>query len=605
MFGDNLFGDWMDAVQKLQDSVDKSIYEIHAAKAEMQDLRNDVYEMLAEGQYIRDNRRLILSAPEVIIGNVDKTGEIISDGNSSVVVVRGNRVSLQGTTPEGDDLGYMGTVETLAPRIINSAVDPGIDGNEGAVMPVSQVITQARNIVLHSSDGDGVFNTSADEGFSGSVLIHADSNVIVDASISAQSISDDIDKNVKIIQKSQSDAMSAATKAKNEAQKHISAIQDAFTAQSLLLADETSTRTAVSQLDDLNDKYQEESKAFYLAMRTYIDAVSKYVELGRQMKAYKQAKDDVSQLKDDLKDGPDGTKILLRSESVIMETSDSDGVLRQNSNSGVFVRTKTFDVVSRDEKGASVKGGRVGLMAEHVAISTNDAKRKDEKKSADFDDISAGYLTIASKNVTIVAADNEVSGGEVKEKSLAKNGSITLRAENMNLCAVDTQGKAQGTISLNAKDVALKAMDQTLQDDKPADDASLAAGGKVFVGGETVIVGSKSKDIKSQTVQIAGDKAGIFADTTAEMQQGEAKAVITLDGGKATLGSSENAIEGKLGVNGEAEIKGELKTPKLTADNVEAGKSFKSTNISDGVPAPPSPPSPKVEAKLKMQEEKK
>jgi hypothetical protein len=72
---------------------------------------------------------------------------------------------------------------------------------------------------------------------------------------------------------------------------------------------------------------------------------------------------------------------------------------------------------------------------------------------------------------------------------------------------------------------------------------------------------------------------GLFADKTFEAQQGEAKAIVQLDGGKLALGSDKNQI------CGDTEVKGEVKAPKATIDNVEVKSAFKSPNISDGMAA--------------------
>ena len=97
----------------------------------------------------------------------------------------------------------------------------------------------------------------------------------------------------------------------------------------------------------------------------------------------------------------------------------------------------------------------------------------------------------------------------------------------------------------------------------------------------------------------------VIATTTAEVQQGEAKAVVTLDGGNITLGASKNEINGDTTIAGKADIKGETTAPSGSFKSLEAGSSFKSPNISDGMGAPSSSSPGKPSAKLKEEEVKK
>jgi hypothetical protein len=94
---------------------------------------------------------------------------------------------------------------------------------------------------------------------------------------------------------------------------------------------------------------------------------------------------------------------------------------------------------------------------------------------------------------------------------------------------------------------------------------------------EKMYVGAKSKDVKSKKLQAVSEEMGLFADKTFEAQQGDGKAVVQLDGGKLAIGGDKNQI------SGDTEVKGEVKAPKATIDNLEAKSSFKSQNISDGM----------------------
>ena len=103
---DTVFSDWKEALQNLQDCVEKDLEEIRKQKAEVQQIKIDIFNRLAEGKYFRDDKRIVISAPEIIIGDVDKSGMLWGDGGA--VVVRGGNVSLEGA-------GKTGSVKCRAP----------------------------------------------------------------------------------------------------------------------------------------------------------------------------------------------------------------------------------------------------------------------------------------------------------------------------------------------------------------------------------------------------------------------------------------------------------------------------------------------------------
>ena len=146
---DTVFSDWKQALQDLQNCVEKDLDEIRKQKAEVQQIKIDILNQLAEGKYFRDDKRIVISAPEIIIGDVDKSGTLWGDGGA--VVVRGGHVDIEGT-------GKTGNVNTRAPFISQIAVDPGPDGIEEVVYPHSQIVNQARNIVLQSNNSNDYFS---------------------------------------------------------------------------------------------------------------------------------------------------------------------------------------------------------------------------------------------------------------------------------------------------------------------------------------------------------------------------------------------------------------------------------------------------------------
>ena len=92
---DYIFKEWENRLSDFADSVEKDLAEIRKCKANIQQMQLDITAEIQKGRYIRDSQRLVLSAPEIIIGNVDRGGNLLEGGSS--VIVRGTQVGLQGS----------------------------------------------------------------------------------------------------------------------------------------------------------------------------------------------------------------------------------------------------------------------------------------------------------------------------------------------------------------------------------------------------------------------------------------------------------------------------------------------------------------------------
>ena len=389
------------------------------------------------------------------------------------------------------------------------------------------------------------------------------------------------------------------------------------------------------------EKMQSILPALYRLTVDYIHGVSQQAELSRQITALEAEKKAIKS-GDDFKKNTTGAHLSLNGENISMTTFDGDGNQRTNDGAGIGVRTphmnigmgqvdgtlienSTFSVASENvlistanpkadgsevsaggqvkissksvnieamdyqkkDKAYTEKGlaadGKVSIVAKTIEVATTNPKdltRDDKGKVTKGEYKAEGDVVIRSKTVAVETLDYEVADGKLKAKTLTKDSKIEMRSEKMGMLAADTEGKATGSISLNAKAVAVKSMDvdkEKLTDDK------LAAGSTMTLVSEKMYVGSKKKDIKSKKIQVVSEEVGAFADKTLEIQQGDGKALVQLDGGNASVGGSKTGIYGATTINDKTEVKGELKAPKAAIDNLEAKSSFKSPNISDGM----------------------
>ena len=632
-----IFDDWKDLLDEFQKCVDKDLAEIQKQKAEVQQMKEGLYNSLGSGLLYHDGSRIVISAPEIVIGNVDRTGTLQGGGRGKVII-RGSEVDIEGVGPTG-------SIVSRAPIIRQVAVDPGIDGRENVVCDTSQIVSQACDIVLHSSNATDVFSQEPGLAGRGGVTIHADTNLNIEAAVSADKRKEDIENRVSALG-------NLSTNLKTQMQDQKKTVDDLFDQMAALLGNEDDynqstdykLRSNVDETIDIQDQIEALQPAIYGAVKTYLALISELAEVNRQKTALEAEKDAIT-TGDDFKNNTTGAMLNLNAESINIATIDGEGNLHTNDEAGIIVRTPRMSVGMTDDEGKLVEGGSFGVAAENISLLTQDVSDDGSEfptvgavyigsknitlEAVDYkvDDnsltiekelttdgsiqlkaktvevstlnpkdiaydsdgkLSSGEYTaegdvvFKTKNLTVDSLDYEVSEGDLKMKAQTAGGTVSVRAENTNFLSADAEGKATGSFTANAKAVTIKSMD--VDKDSLADSA-LAAGSTMVLLSEKMYAGAKSKDVKSKKVQVVSEEIGVFADNTFEAQQGEAKAVVQLDGGKTSLGGDKMQIYGDTTIDAKTEIKDELKAPKATIDNVEAKSSFKSPNIKDGVSA--------------------
>ena len=587
------FDTWKKALEDFKKSVTKDLEEIRKQKEEVRQMKEEIFSAMNEGYFIHDDRRIVISAPEIVIGNVDRDGVLI-DGSGGRVILRAGNVDLEG-------VGDNGSVQTRAASIRSIAVNPGADGLEDVAGPTSEFVVQGRQVALQSNLGEGVFPESPKAAGEGGVLIHADGALQLDASISAEVLKQNIDDRIKTLEdrkKAFEKEVDNGLKAFDDVSKIIKSICDQNDG---VITDEFTLRTEMSAVEDLTDALLPHSAALSRNYDATAKSISLLAEINRQIDCLKKIKDDIKG-GDDYKKNPTGSSVNITGETIGLVSQDGDGNLRDNEGAGVIVVANDVKVLATDSKEALQKEGKVTVNAKTVEVSTvnaSDLKYDDDGKLTGGKYTSEGDILLKTKTLSVESVDTELNDDKLEEKALTKDSAITIRAEKLDVSATDTEGKATGAISLNAKDVSVRSMD--VDKEKRTDD-KLAEGSTMLLLSEKMFLGAKKKDIKSKKLQAVSEEVGLFADKTFEAQQDDGKAALQLSGGKAALGGSDTDVFGKTTVNNTLEAKGEFKAPKATVDHVEAKSSFKSSNISDGIPVPPAPPSGSLSAKLKAED---
>jgi hypothetical protein len=580
---------WKSALDDFQKNVEQDLDEIRKAKSEVQQMKTAILDRMDCGQFIRDEKRIVLSAPEIIIGNVDHSGALWDKLAPSRITIRGNNVALEAV---GVGRAGTGTIVSRAGSIRAIAVDPGKDGLEEVAGETSEIVMQARNIGLVSDSAADFF---AEQPFAGTgIRIHSDRQVEIEATPSCALRETNLkNKGTGLNARAEALKKTAAGEQK-EIETLMKQMEDLVSLPSLD-ADQDLLRTNFLDLEEQHAEFRALYTALYDNMTCYFRTLSLLAETNRQATSVKKQSDEAGKLKSDFAKQSTGAGISLRAERVDVASVDGDGNFRTNPEAGVSMQARNMSFAANNFDGSLAEDGKVSISAQTVSVST--VNPKIEKDNADYP--AAGEVIVTSKTITLEAVDRELKDNKIQEKALTAGGTLSVRAEKIDVSATDTEGKAAGQVSVNAKDVEIKSMDV---DKEKRTDKSLAAGSAMLLLAEKMFAGGKDKDNKSKSVQVSSDKVGVFAKTTLELQQDEGKSLVQLEGGNLSVSGSKTALFGETTVNGKATFNADVRAGTVELDNIKIGKSFKSPCTSEGVAVPAPPSTAKLSAKLKEED---
>ena len=636
---DYIFNDWEKKLSNFADSVEKDLNEIRQCKAEIQQMKLEMEVERKRGRYVRDDHRLVLSAPEIVIGNVDRNGTLFPGG--STIVVRGTDVGVQAA-------GEGGQLEMRAAGIRQIAEDPGVDGYEHVVYNHSEVVSQARNIIIQSDEATGAFFAPTLPTGGSGVRIHADQKVDIEAAMTAESREKQLDDITKDAEDMKKVLKEQADQQKSGLKKSIEEIIKLIEKKEKLAEDYTAVRTNAADIQGLDRQLRELSSSIANCIYDYSEVLSQLAEANRQAKSFKAQKETIVK-GEDFKKNATGAAVAITGERISLVSADGEGNLRDNEGSGIAMKANKVDIASVEEDGKLKEKGQVSITAKNIDMTTAgetgqeyeegelktaaytaegdftlrsknitieavdyemaEKKRKEKQLTAestiklraktievstegskDIEVDEEGKLTkasytaegdiiVRSKTLSVESIDHDVENGQATEKALTAGSTVSIRAEKTDLAATDTEGKATGSVNINAKAVNVKSMDV---DKENRTDSNLAEGSTMTLVSETLYIGAQSDDVKSKLVQAQSEEITLAADKTLKAQQDKEKALLQLADGKSTLKSDANTINGDTTLSDNAEVKGEIKSPKATIDHIKANSSLNSPNISDG-----------------------
>ena len=570
---DYIFDEWKKVLENFQNSVSKDLEEIHKQKDAVQQMKTDIFDHLDSGRYITDDERIVISAPEIIIGNVDKSGMLKGSGR---VIIRGNTINMDGA-------GKSGTITQRAPIIKQKAVDPGIDGLEDVVYPNSAITSQARAITLESSDSKDAFSEEpAILGESG-IRIHADKTLQVEATVSASFHKENIEKRLEALKKQKDELKKLSDSSKKDIDKFFKDLKKLMDQEEDLNGSNDLIRVHMLDMEKVRIEVENTTPALYRATSDFVQAVSRLAEVSRQITALETEKNAIK-TGDAFQKDTTGASLSLIGENIDILNYDGDGLLRTNDGAGINVHTPSMGIGMEKEDGTLVENSSFDLTSQYVTINTGNANKDGSQVSA------TGAVAILSKDISLEAMDYEKKDEDYNEKGLANDGRVSIAAKTIEMSAASPSGvehdddghvkkgsyKAEGDIIMKSKNITMETVDYDV-DGGNAKTKAVAQGSKLLLLAETITAGMETKDFKSKKIEATSEEIAIGADKTFEAQQGEKKASVTLADGKMNLASSGNEVKGKT------EFKDAVQGTELTMNKVEAKQSFKSMNIKDGM----------------------
>lgn len=528
--------------------IGKELDEIREEKEKICKLKSEIYEYMNQGQYIRDDKRIIISAPEILIGDLNQAGELQNTGTSKVII-RSKDINLQGV---GDWMNE-GTITNMATSIKNISADPGIDGREAAVEANSSFTVQARNITVQSNNDRKYFSAPCHP--QGGIHLNSDSEIVVKAAVPfkdremhAEAIKNDLtnefDKNQDKIDKAIANV-----------NKYIEQIKSLTEEQNKLKNEDNTIKVNYKEYDYLNEYIRTVAKALVSAYEDCTKQIARQAEIKRRADAthknlYK-ARDNQQKFKNNNSNA--AVKIIAENTSIV--SSDDDGVLRFGDGAGVNIHANQLNFDAGNEFGVLHKESKVKLHAEDINLSTtNEMKLGNNDQSANWQN--QGKVHVISKDIMLESIERTIDKEGVKESELTEEGNIKLRAKNLDVSTYGTDGKSGGKFVLNSQDISIKS---TNVDTENKTDQELDMNGSLKLHSGSLALGT-SIDIDKgacQKVEVIGEEIGIYGRQLVEIQQDAGKAIIQLENENIAIGSNKNSISGDITIDGKANFKQE------------------------------------------------
>ncbi|MDD6099645.1 MAG: hypothetical protein PUD08_02985 [bacterium] len=577
--------EWKEQLDRLKESLAKELEDIQQCKADIAQLRTETADKYSSVHYIRDDRKLILSAPEIVIGNVNRHGMLL--GNEASVTVRGHLLKLES----------LDKLEQRAPQIHQIAEYPGIDGEESTLLPEKSEIVQAgRSILVKSLTEAKTICPGFDLTTKPGITLASEGGIAIDASLACKTEKEALDRAIAELETQKGQAQSQLNEIADQISNCFLNLKLAIKQPTLQVTmTDLLTRAAYMDLEELQKEFGLKSEEVYSLLSGYYHQLAVLARINIRLSELKKRKEAVSGREASFKDETTSSRVLIKSETIRLESRDGDNNVRTNDEAGVYVTAPHTILAAQNDDHSSIEQGTIALRAETIDLNTQNTSMTDQEKG-EGESKAEGQVNIISKEIRMEAVDEELKEHKPTEKALTAESKIFMRAETIQVDSTDTEGKATGLIDLNAKNVRLKSMDVDKESRK---ESALAEGSQLQLLADSLYIGSAEDDTKSKWAQVAADKVKLFGTTTAELQQDKDKGLVALDGGKVTVNGDEINLFGTLDSKGQSTFTA-LTSKHIDTDTMEIKKGWKTPITSEGTPGAASPDSSKQQSQNEL-----
>lgn len=585
------YKDLQSSLEKLQHDVSSDLEKIRSEKMQIQSIKEEIENLVSDYYYLRDDNKIIISAPEIIIGNVGRDGTLMSTG--SKITLRAENINIEGV---GSDSISSGSVTTRAASIRNIAVDPGIDGLEEVVKQQSSIVNYAKSIALRSEDAKDMFVYSPDEYGIG-VDISSETVINIESLVSCESSTKYVKDRISRLKSDKSSLTSDCNSLKSEISDLLGSMNDVVTYGITPIT--ISPITTLIENQDLvmaQEEFDTYSKVLHETMGVYFEKLAQLAEVNRQITSLNDVSSDLSSLKSKIKTKDVNTQIYINSEFIGLSSVDGDGNIRETPSSSVSINAKSVSVTTQDKDQKQIVDSSINMLSQSVEISTANPKITDSNSEFPAE----GDVKIVSKNIVLESVDYKETNNKIEESLLTKNGLISMRAANIKGDTTSTDGSNDGMLTLNAKRVEVKSMEVDKESRK---DKNMTKGGLMLLNSEKMYVGGSGAAAESDNstmLQLVSAEMGLFGSKTLELQQD--KAVVQLASGKLSVSGSATAIYGKTTMEDDVTFSGKATGGSAKFKSVDVSTVFKGPSISDGIGAAPAGGGGSLTAKLKQDE---
>ena len=488
-----VFQEWMSLLSKFKSDVDETLNVIRQDKREIQEIKREIYNRINKGQYMYDNDRIVISAPEIIIGNVDKSGQL--KPGASRVTIRSNDINLEG-------VGENGQVQTKATSIRQVAIDPGDDGLEEVVHDGACVVTQGRSIVIDSNDSiNGIYTHAPEQKITvPGIMIHADHDLHIDSSVSLTELTDGISQKKSDTTDEIAELTTSANALELKLKEQLNTMQETLAQDKDLRQSDELTSMNLTSLDLLHLLLTNASTAFFNTVNDFLHVVSSLAEKKRQLTAL----DDISVLsKDEFEKQATGAKLWLNAEDISLSNRDGDNNQRTNEDAKISIKSKNIQISGTDDNGVTLSESVVDIWGENVNVFTNGVEAESDE-SHKYP--AQGCVNVNSGCIKLMTYDLEGKQNEsMQPTELAEEGIVQILSKNIDLKGLDKDGKSVGHTTVVGKVVTVRSCDFNPD---TMDVENVTEHGKIMLQGEKLQIGSREQGTKS--VKVSGNDVSLL-----------------------------------------------------------------------------------------------